>query len=118
MPRLIDPPSGPTLDLAEVTARLDESGVDLTDEASIARCAELLAGLSRNADFLADRVIAALKASYANQLEINRYSAQVFLSLPQPARLLPPREPMAVRTRRRLYRKRPRGLLLRRPARP
>ncbi|HWV59810.1 MAG TPA: transposase [Sphingopyxis sp.] len=79
MPRLIDPSAGPALDLAEVTARLDESGVDLTDEASIARCADLLAGLGRNRDFLADRVIAALKASYADQLEINRYSAQVFL---------------------------------------
>lgn len=79
MPRLIDPPAGPALDLAEVAARLDESGVDLSDEASIARCAILLAGLSRNRDFLADRVIAALRASYADQLEINRYSAQVFL---------------------------------------
>ena len=79
MPRLIDPPTGPTLDLDEVAARLDESGVDLTDEDSIARCADLLAGLQRNPDFLADRVIAALKASYADQLEINRYSAQVFL---------------------------------------
>ncbi|HET6524743.1 transposase [Sphingopyxis sp.] len=79
MPRLIDPPAGPALDLAEVAARLDESGVDLADEASIAHCAALLAGLQRNRDFLADRVIAALKASYADQLEINRYSAQVFL---------------------------------------
>ena len=79
MPRLIDPPAGPALDLAEVTARLDESGVDLSDETSVARCAALLAGLGRNRDFLADRVIAALKASYADQLEINRYSAQVFL---------------------------------------
>lgn len=79
MPRLIDPPAGPALDLAEVTARLDESGVDLSDEASVARCTALLAGLSRNRAFLADRVIAALKASYADQLEINRYSAQVFL---------------------------------------
>ncbi|MFC3785621.1 hypothetical protein GGR90_003398 [Sphingopyxis italica] len=79
MPRLIDPPAGPALDLAEVTARLDESGVDLADETSVARCAALLAGLGRNRDFLADRVIAALKASYADQLEINRYSAQVFL---------------------------------------
>ena len=79
MPRLIDPPPGPALDLAEVTARLDESGVDLGDEASIARCADLLAGLSRNRHFLADRVIAELKASYADQLEANRYSAQVFL---------------------------------------
>lgn len=79
MPRLIDPPKGPALDLEEVTARLDESGVDLTDEDSIGRCADLLAGLQRNPDFLADRVIAALKASYADQLEINRYSAQVFL---------------------------------------
>lgn len=79
MPRTITPPAGPMLDLAEVTARLDESGVDLTDDASIARCTDLLAGLQRNPDFLADRVIAALKASYADQLEINRYSAQVFL---------------------------------------
>ena len=79
MPRLIDPPAGPALDLAEVTARLDERGVDLADEASVACCTALLAGLQRNRDFLADRVIAALKASYADQLEINRYSAQVFL---------------------------------------
>ncbi|MDO9368062.1 MAG: transposase [Sphingopyxis sp.] len=79
MPGLIDPPAGPALDLAEVAARLDESGVDLSDEASIARCAHLLAGLQRNRGFLADRVIAALKASYTDQLEINRYSAQVFL---------------------------------------
>jgi hypothetical protein len=79
MPRLIDPPPGPALDLAEVTARLDESGVDLTQEESIAHCAALLARLQRNRTFLADRVIAALKASYADQLEINRYSAQVFL---------------------------------------
>jgi len=79
MPRVITPPAGPALDLAEVAAHLDESGVDLSDDASIARCADLLAGLGRNRDFLADRVIAALAASYADQLEINRYSAQVFL---------------------------------------
>lgn len=79
MPRLIDPPAGPAFALEEVAARLEEQGVDLTSEASIALCATLLAGLQRNRDFLADRVIAALKASYADQLEINRYSAQVFL---------------------------------------
>lgn len=79
MPRLIDPPARAALDLAEVTARLDESGVDLTREESVAHCADLLAGLGRNRLFLADRVIAALKASYADQLEINRHSAQVFL---------------------------------------
>ncbi len=79
MPLTIDPPAGSALDLAEVAARLDESGVDLTQEDSIARCAALLAGLQRNRDFLATRVIAALQASYADQLEINRYSAQVFL---------------------------------------
>lgn len=79
MPRLIDPPAGLTLDLEEVAARLDESGVDLADEASLAECAHLLAGLQRNRDFLADRVIAELKASYKDQLEANRYSAQVFL---------------------------------------
>lgn len=79
MPRAITPPPGPPLTLTEVTATLDQHGVDLADEASIARCATLLAGLQRNRAFLADRVIAALKASYADQLEINRYSAQVFL---------------------------------------
>ncbi|MGR4892734.1 transposase [Sphingopyxis sp. LARHCG72] len=79
MPRLIDPPASAALDLAEVAARLDESGVDLTDEGSIAQCTALLAGLARNRDFLADSVLAALKASYTDQLELNRYSAQVFL---------------------------------------
>jgi hypothetical protein len=79
MPRPITPPNTPTLDLAEITARLDESGVHLSDEASIAYCAALLAGLAQNRDFLADRVIAALKASYTDQLAANRYSAQVFL---------------------------------------
>jgi hypothetical protein len=39
----------------------------------------LLAGLANNRDFLADRVIAELKASYRDQLAANRYSAQVFL---------------------------------------
>ncbi|MGV1682194.1 transposase [Sphingopyxis sp. NJF-3] len=79
MPRLIDPPAVPEIDLAEVAARLDETGVDLADEASLDRCAHLLAGLSRNRHFLADRVIAELKASYRDQLAENRYSAQVFL---------------------------------------
>jgi len=79
MPRLIEPPATPELDLEEVAARLDEQGVDLSDEASLARCADLLAGLQRNRGFLADRVIAELKASYRDQLETNRYSAQVFL---------------------------------------
>lgn len=79
MPRLIDPPAGAELDVEEVAARLDEHGVDLADEASIACCAHLLAGLQRNRGFLADRVIAALKASYAGQLAASRYSAQVFM---------------------------------------
>ncbi len=79
MPRSIDPPAAPEYDLAEVAARLDESGVDLADEASLAHCTGLLAGLARNRDFLAGRIIAELKASYADQLAANRYSAQVFL---------------------------------------
>jgi hypothetical protein len=79
MPRLIDPPGACEYDLEEVAARLDEGGVDLSDEASLARCAGLLAGLQRNRSFLADRIIAELKASYADQLAANRYSAQVFL---------------------------------------
>ncbi|HMO74155.1 MAG TPA: transposase [Sphingopyxis sp.] len=79
MPRLIDPPAGPEYDLEEVAALLDEHGVDLTDEDNLARCAGLLAGLARNRSFLANRVIAELKASFAGQLELSRYSAQVFL---------------------------------------
>src|SRR5690606_2316033 len=78
VPRLIDPPAAPEYDLDEVAARLDENGVDLADESSLARCADLLAGLARNRDFLADQVIAELKARYRGQLESNRYSAQVF----------------------------------------
>ena len=79
MPRLIDPPVAPTLDLEEVTAHLDETGVDLADEASLAHAMQLLAGLARNRDFLAGRVIAALKASFADQLALSRYSAQDIL---------------------------------------
>lgn len=79
MPQLIEPPAVSEIDLVEVAARLDEGGVDLADEASIARCAALLSGLARNRHFLADRVIAELKASYVDQLAASRYSAQVFL---------------------------------------
>lgn len=79
MPLAIDPPHTPELDLAEVAARLDESGVDLAGDASLAQCSALLAGLARNRLFLADRMIAALKAGYADQLALNRHSAQVFL---------------------------------------
>jgi hypothetical protein len=79
MPRPITPPAAPEIDLAEITARLDESGVDLTRDESLAQCAHLLAGLARNRLFLADRVIAELKAGYRDQLAESRYSAQVFL---------------------------------------
>lgn len=79
MPRLIEPPAGPELDIGEVAARLDESGVDLAREDGLAHAATLLAGLARNRTFLADRVVAELNASFAGQLELSRYSAQVFL---------------------------------------
>lgn len=78
MPLAIDPPHTPKLDLDEVTAQLDQHGVDLTDEASIARCATLLAGLHRNRSFLADHLIAALQSGAADH-PANRYSAQVIL---------------------------------------
>src|SRR3546814_18036895 len=91
MPRLINPPAGPALDLAEVAARLDESGVDLTQEESIAQCADLLAGLGRHRDFLADRVIAALAAINADQFEINRsYAPVLLLHRRTPRRPTPP----------------------------
>ena len=79
MPQTIAPPPTPEYDLDEVAARLDESGVDLGDPASVDRCAALLGGLARNRDFLADRLVADLKAAHAGQLAANRYSAQVVL---------------------------------------
>lgn len=79
MPRPITPPPGPPLTLSEVTATLDHHGVDLTDEASIARCATLLAGLQRNRIFLADHLIAALRSDTTEPQPANRYSAQVIL---------------------------------------
>jgi len=78
MPRPITPPPGPALTLTEVTAQLDQHGVDLTDEASIHRCATLLAGLQRNRTFLADHLLAALESGAAGHPD-NRYSAQVIL---------------------------------------
>lgn len=78
MPRPITPPPGPPLTLTEVTATLDQHGVDLTDEASIHRCATLLAGLQRNRTFLADHLIAALQSGAADH-PTSRYSAQVIL---------------------------------------
>ena len=47
MPQTIAPPPTPEYDLEEVAARLDESGVDLGDPASVDRCAALLGGLAR-----------------------------------------------------------------------
>ncbi|WP_287938887.1 transposase [Sphingopyxis sp.] len=79
MPQTIAPPPTPEYDLEEVAARLDEGGVDLGDPASVDRCAALLGGLARNRDFLADRLVADLKAAHAGQLAANRYSAQVVL---------------------------------------
>ncbi len=62
-----------------MTARLDESGVDLTDDdehCAMRRTPRRAASATVTSS--PTRVIATLKASYADQLEINRYSAQVF----------------------------------------
>lgn len=79
MPQHLVPPAGGVFDIAEVAARLDEQGVDLGNADNVAHCTALLAGLARHPTFVADRVIAALKQSFADQLSVNRYSAQVFL---------------------------------------
>lgn len=79
MPLTIDPGAVAPLDFAEVIARLEERGVDLANPDALPDYAALLAGLSANRSFLADRVMAELKASYSRQLDDNRYSAQVFL---------------------------------------
>jgi hypothetical protein len=79
MPQIIDPGTATPLDFAEVIARIEERGVDLANPDALPDYAALLAGLSANREFLADRVMAELKASYDRQLDDNRYSAQVFL---------------------------------------
>ena len=79
MPLILNPGPVAPLDFAEVIARLEERGVDLANPDALPSYAALLAGLSANREFLADRVIAELKASYGRQLDDNRYSAQVFL---------------------------------------
>lgn len=79
MPLIIHVPPGDALELEEVIARLEEGQVNLARPDDMERCAALLAGLGRNPDFLADRVIAALKSSFGDQVASNRYSAQVFL---------------------------------------
>jgi hypothetical protein len=79
MPLTIDPGYRNALAFDEVIARLEERGVDLSNPDSVARCGALLAGLSANRSFLAERVMGELKASYDRQLGDNRYSAQVFL---------------------------------------
>lgn len=79
MPRIIAPSPGEAIELDEVVARLEERGVDFAREDHVDYCADLLARLGRNRTFLADRVFAALKASFDDQLAANRYSAQVFL---------------------------------------
>ncbi|MDX2211274.1 MAG: transposase [Sphingopyxis sp.] len=79
MPLILNPGAVPPLDFAKVIARLEERGVDLASPDALPTYAVLLAGLSANRSFLADRVMAELKASYGRQLDDNRYSAQVFL---------------------------------------
>lgn len=79
MPQLIDPGRAAPLEFPEIIARLEESGVNLADPDALPHYATLLAGLSANRTFLADRIMAELKASYERQLDDNRYSAQVLL---------------------------------------
>jgi hypothetical protein len=79
MPQLLDPGPAAALDFDEAMARLEEGGVDFACPDSLRRCGTILAGLSANRHFLADRVLAELKASYDRQMDDNRYSAQVLL---------------------------------------
>ena len=67
------------IDLAECIARLDESGVDLTQTQGLACASQWLARLNLNRDFLIDFALAELKDHCAGQQSTNRYSAQVLL---------------------------------------
>ncbi len=69
----------PAIAFDEFTARLDEAGVDLTNEDGVEVAAALLARLNANRDFLADFALAELKDGCSNQSASNRYSGQVMM---------------------------------------
>lgn len=79
MPRVIEPPAGDAIDLAEAAARIDERGVDLTDPDSLDHAAGVLMRLSRNRTFLGDLVLHEMKQRFAGQDASNAYSAQVVM---------------------------------------
>lgn len=80
MPRLIDPSATPApIDHAEFVARLDERGVDLSHPDAAQDSADLLAQLSANRHFLADRAREDLASACRSQNGLNRYSAQVLM---------------------------------------
>lgn len=70
---------GEAIDLDEFVARIDEQGVDLTNEDGVAAAAGLLSRLHGNRHFLIDRALSALKDHCADQAAINGYGAQVLM---------------------------------------
>ena len=72
------------IDLEECSARLDESGCDLSNPDGVARAGELLAGLCANRGFLARLAMDELRQRCAGQQAGNRYGAQVLMLARRP----------------------------------
>lgn len=79
MPRLIDCPTDEQLDLPTVIEMLEASDFDARDEDAFAEWGGTLKRLANNRTFLADMMVAELKARCADQVRDNQYSAQVVM---------------------------------------
>jgi hypothetical protein len=79
MPRLIDAPTGDSIELGELVERLEAGGFDSEDEDNFASWGHHLKQLANNRSFLSDLMIAELKQRCRGQVEGNQYRAQVIM---------------------------------------
>jgi hypothetical protein len=79
VPRVIDCPTGESLELAELVELLETGGFDSEDEENFASWGIQLRKLANDRDFLARMMMAELKQRCAGQLKDNQYSSQVVL---------------------------------------
>lgn len=82
MPRVIDCSDGTSCSLEECTAALRERGFDPADESSLLHAAGWLRRLGNNRDFLAERLLAELKARHNDDQTASSYGPQVVMLSP------------------------------------
>jgi hypothetical protein len=82
MPRVIDCTDETACSLEECTAALNASGFDPADEASLLHAAGWLRRLGNNRDFLAERLLAELKARHDDDHTASSYGPQVVMLSP------------------------------------